>query len=82
MARRCYGGFEQWHPLENTAGDDVRNGDNGQLEERCSDGDETRSDLARCNEEKICTDVQERYSGDDQENCSNDNVKERKKKTQ
>ena len=28
-------------------------------------------DLARCNEEKICTDnFQERCSGDDQENCS------------
>ena len=40
----------QWHPLENTAGD------NGQLEERWSDGDEIKSsdnDLARCNEEKI-----------------------------
>ena len=42
--------IEQWHPLENMAGD------NGQLEERrCSDGDEMKSsddDLARCNEEK------------------------------
>ena len=61
--------IEQWHPLENTAGD------NGQLEERrCSDGDEMKSsddDLARCNEEKEWTDnFQERRSGDDQENCS------------
>ena len=71
--------IEQWHPLENTTGDNVRSGDNGQLEEKCSDGDKMRSsddDLARCNEEKICTDdFQERCSGDDQENCSNDNVK-------
>ena len=40
--------IEQWHPMA---------GDNGQLEERCSDGDEMKSsddDLARCNEEKIC----------------------------
>ena len=38
-------GIEQWHPLENMAGE------NGQLEERCSHGDEMRSsddDLARC----------------------------------
>ena len=60
--------IEQWHPLENTAGD------NGQLEERCSDGDEMKSsddDLTRCNEEKKWTDnFQERCSGDDQENCS------------
>ena len=57
--------IEQWHPMA---------GDNGQLEERCSDGDEMKSsddDLARCNEEKICTDdFQERCSGNDQENCS------------
>ena len=33
-------------------------------------------DLARCNEEKTCTDdFQERCSGDDQENRSNDNAK-------
>ena len=64
--------IEQWHPLENMAGD------NGQLEERWSDGDEMKSsdnDLARCNEEKICTDnFQERCSGDDQENCSKGDV--------
>ena len=64
--------IEQWHTLENT-------GDNGKLEERYSDGDKMRSgdvDLARCNEEKVCTDdFQGRCSGDDQENCSNDNAK-------
>ena len=51
--------IEQWHTQENTTGDSVRSGDNGKLEKRCRDGDEMRSsddDLARCNEEKICTD--------------------------
>ena len=69
---------EQWHTLEDTTGDNA-SGDNGQLEDRCSDGHQMRSsddDQARGNVEKICADdFHERCSGYDQENCSNDNAK-------